>query len=140
MVNSYDMKRFSVISLIVGLLFIISCEDKKEEPTYNEFTFYNKTFKQITVIDNSGKTSPDFNEFIIFPHSLKTISSTSTQLSFSYTWRFSSWSTCICTSGKGDFTFGFCPDEDFEGISNYLELYGDERCNSCNNYSQICSN
>ena len=28
MVNSYDMKRFSLISLIFSLLFILSCEDK----------------------------------------------------------------------------------------------------------------
>ena len=33
MVNSYDMKRFSVISLIVSLLFILSCEDKVEKDT-----------------------------------------------------------------------------------------------------------
>ncbi|SVD05494.1 uncharacterized protein METZ01_LOCUS358348, partial [marine metagenome] len=30
MVNSYDMKKISVISLIVTLLFILSCEDKKD--------------------------------------------------------------------------------------------------------------
>jgi len=37
MVNSYDMKRFSVISLIISLLFILSCEDKKDT---TPITFY----------------------------------------------------------------------------------------------------
>ena len=30
MVNSYDMKKLSVSSLIIGLIFILSCEDKKD--------------------------------------------------------------------------------------------------------------
>jgi len=40
MVNSYDMKRFSVISLIFSLLFVFSCEDKGDTTPIT----FNKTF------------------------------------------------------------------------------------------------
>ena len=55
MVNSYDMKRFSVISLIFSLLFILSCEDnlsKNEES--HEYKFEHIYLDTGITKDNNG--------------------------------------------------------------------------------------
>jgi len=68
MVNSYDMKKISVSSLIISLLFILSCEDKKDT-TPPELTILSPTsgstvgeIVQIKVqtTDESGILKVDF--------------------------------------------------------------------------------
>ena len=74
MVNSYDMKRLSLI-LIISLLFILSCEDKKKEPEiflepqYSQVDFgilkRGQSIKKSIVISNTGNADLTIQGLII---------------------------------------------------------------------------
>jgi len=65
MVNSYDMKRFSVISLIFSLLFILSCEDKKDTTPLSDSWIGSSDISVLYQVSSSSYNPVDRKDLFI---------------------------------------------------------------------------
>jgi len=122
------------IFLVLSTVFIVSCEKdptSSDETQTRTVTFINKTYKDITIKDNSGRGM--FEDVSVVGYATKKLtyecpSAGSCDIDFIYQWTGIFSSVCICTEGfisGTKYTFGFCPDNS--------SVEADVRCTSCSN-------
>ena len=120
------------ITIFLSLLIIFACEDKKDDtPEMRTVTFINKTYKKLTITDNSGRSM--FEDVIVLGHITKELtyecpSAGSCDIDYVYQWAGGSWRVCVCSEGYTynlKYTFGFCPDNSGADAA--------ELCTNCRN-------
>jgi len=119
-------------TLALLLILVFKCDEPtKPKSKFNTITFTNRTWKDITIVDNSGQNV--FEDILVLGYSTKRLTyecpSTGCDVDWYYSYEARYGDVAICSEGyvyNKSYTFGFCPD-------NLEWAEPNERCVSCQN-------